>query len=151
MRRPGGAPRPLGPGSTRASWRAVAAGSLYALTSTEGSLRILILGGDGVCGWPTSLHLSTARHEGDIVDNFARRNADVELEAEPLTPIRPLGERRAAWREVTGNDIGFHRIDVAHEYELLRDLLAEQRPDAVVHFAEQRAAPFSMKSPRHKR
>src|SRR4051812_30771948 len=129
----------------------IVAGSLYALTSTEGSLRILILGGEGFCGWPTSLHLSMAGHEVDIVDNFARRNADVELEAEPLTPIRPLGERRTAWREVTGNDIGFHRIDVAHEYELLRDLLAEQRPDAVVHFAEQRAAPFSMKSPRHKR
>ena len=112
---------------------------------------ILILGGDGFCGWPTALHLSAAGHDVVIADNFARRNADVELEAESLTPIRPLGVRRAAWAELTGRELGFHRIDVAKEYDMLRDLLAELRPDAVVHFAEQRAAPYSMKSPRHKR
>jgi UDP-sulfoquinovose synthase len=114
-------------------------------------LRILILGGDGFCGWPTSLHLSACGHDVDVVDNFARRVADVELEAGPLTPIRPLGERLAVWKEVSGREIGFHRIDVAQEYELLRELLARGRYDAVVHFAEQRAAPFSMKSARHKR
>jgi UDP-sulfoquinovose synthase len=112
---------------------------------------ILILGGDGFCGWPTALHLSAAGHDVAIADNFARRNADVELEAESLTPIRPLGVRRAAWAELTGRELAFHRIDVAKEYDMLRDLLAELRPDAVVHFAEQRAAPYSMKSPRHKR
>ena len=112
---------------------------------------ILILGGDGFCGWPTALHLSAAGHEVAIADNFARRNADVELEAESLTPIRPLGVRRTAWAELTGRELAFHRIDVAKEYDMLRDLLAELRPDAVVHFAEQRAAPYSMKSPRHKR
>src|SRR5215213_911174 len=112
---------------------------------------ILILGGDGFCGWPTALHLSAAGHDVAIADNFARRNADVELEAESLTPIRPLGVRRAAWLEVTGRELGFRNIDVAQDYEELRDLLAELRPDAVVHFAEQRAAPYSMKSPRHKR
>ena len=77
--------------------------------------------------------------------------ADVELEAGPLTPITPLGERLAVWKEISGREIGFHRIDVAQEYELLRDLLGQGRYDAVVHFAEQRAAPFSMKSARHKR
>jgi UDP-sulfoquinovose synthase len=87
----------------------------------------------------------------DVVDNFARRMADVELEAGPLTPIRPLGERLAVWKEISGREIGFHRIDVAQEYELLRDVLRDGRYDAVVHFAEQRAAPFSMKSARHKR
>ncbi len=112
---------------------------------------ILILGGDGFCGWPTALHLSAAGHDVTIADNFARRGADVELEAESLTPIRPLGVRRAAWAELTGREIGFHRIDVAKEYDMLRDLLAQLRPDAVVHFAEQRAAPYSMKSARHKR
>src|SRR5215218_11256649 len=112
---------------------------------------ILILGGDGFCGWPTALHLSAAGHEVAIADNFARRNADVELEAESLTPIRPLGVRRTAWAELTGRELAFHRIDVAKEYDMLRDLLAELRPDAVVHFAEQRAAPYSMKSPRHRR
>ena len=114
-------------------------------------MRILILGGDGFCGWPTSLHLSNCGHDVHIVDNFARRNADIELEAEPLTPIRPLGERRAVWRELTGRELEFTRLDVAQEYDRLRDLLAAWRPDAVVHFAEQRAAPYSMKSPAHKR
>jgi UDP-sulfoquinovose synthase len=114
-------------------------------------MQILVLGGDGFCGWPTALHLSAAGHDVGIVDNFARRNADVELEVESLTPIRPLGVRRAAWLEATGREIGFHNIDVAQQYEELRDLLAERRPDAVIHFAEQRAAPYSMKSPWHKR
>jgi UDP-sulfoquinovose synthase len=115
------------------------------------SVRILILGGDGFCGWPTSLHLSARDHDVTIVDNLVRRKADVELEAESLTPIQPMGVRRAVWRELTGRDLGFHDIDVAQEYERLRDLLAELQPDAIVHFAEQRAAPYSMKSPRHKR
>jgi UDP-sulfoquinovose synthase len=114
-------------------------------------VRILVLGGDGFCGWPTSLHLSARGHDVVIVDNFARRNADVELEANSLTPIRPLGERRSVWRELTGREIGFHRIDVAQDYTELRDLITDQRPDAVVHFAEQRAAPYSMKSAWHKR
>jgi UDP-sulfoquinovose synthase len=114
-------------------------------------VRILILGGDGFCGWPTSLHLSARGHDVVIVDNFARRNADVELEAESLTPIRPLGQRRAAWQELTGCELGFRRIDVAHDYAELRDLIAEVRPEAIVHFAEQRAAPYSMKSAWHKR
>ena len=114
-------------------------------------MRVLVLGGDGFCGWPTSLHLSACGHDVDIVDNFARRNADNELEAESLTPIAPLGVRRNAWRELTGLELGFGRLDVAQEYEALRDLIAQLRPEAIVHFAEQRAAPYSMKSPRHKR
>jgi UDP-sulfoquinovose synthase len=114
-------------------------------------VQILILGGDGFCGWPTSLHLSARDHDVAIVDNLARRKADVELEAESLTPIQPMGVRRAVWRELTGRELGFHNLDVAQEYTALRDLLAELRPDAIVHFAEQRAAPYSMKSPWHKR
>ncbi|MGO9957481.1 MAG: NAD-dependent epimerase/dehydratase family protein [Solirubrobacteraceae bacterium] len=114
-------------------------------------MRILILGGDGFCGWPTSLHLSASGHEVAIVDNLARRNADVELEAESLTPIKPLGTRLAAWRELTDREIPFHRLNVAKDYRELLDLLLEYQPDAVVHFAEQRAAPYSMKSPWHKR
>ena len=90
-------------------------------------------------------------HDVAIVDNFARRNADIELEAESLTPITPLGTRLAAWRELTGREIAFHRFDVAVHYRELLDLLIEWQPDAVVHFAEQRAAPYSMKSSWHKR
>lgn len=114
-------------------------------------MRVLILGGDGFCGWPTSLHLSQRGHDVVIVDNFARRNADIELEASSLTPIAALGTRLDAWRELTGREIGFHRLNVAEDYRELLDLLTELRPDAVVHFAEQRAAPYSMKSSWHKR
>jgi UDP-sulfoquinovose synthase len=114
-------------------------------------VRILILGGDGFCGWPTSLHLSARDHDVTIVDNLARRKADVELEAESLTPIQPMGVRRAVWQELTGRELGFVNLDVAQEYTALRDLLAELQPEAIVHFAEQRAAPYSMKSPWHKR
>jgi UDP-sulfoquinovose synthase len=114
-------------------------------------LRILILGGDGFCGWPTSLHLSERGHDVAIVDNMARRNADIELEADSLTPIRPLGTRLEAWREITGREIPFHRLDVSDDYREMLDLLIDYQPDAVVHFAEQRAAPYSMKSSWHKR
>ena len=109
-------------------------------------MRVLILGGDGFCGWPTSLHLSQRGHDVTIVDNFARRNADIELEASSLTPIETLGTRLTTWRELTGREIGFHRLDVAEDYRELLDVLSDLRPDAVVHFAEQRAAPYSMKS-----
>jgi UDP-sulfoquinovose synthase len=114
-------------------------------------LRILILGGDGFCGWPTSLHLSACGHEVAIVDNLARRNADVELEADSLTPIMPIGSRLSTWRELTGCEIPFHRFNVAVNYREMLDLLLDWQPDAVVHFAEQRAAPYSMKSSWHKR
>jgi UDP-sulfoquinovose synthase len=114
-------------------------------------LRILILGGDGFCGWPTSLHLSAQGHEVAIVDNLSRREIDIELEVDSLTPIKPIGTRLAAWQEITGREIAFHRFDVAENYRVMLDLLNEFRPDAVVHFAEQRAAPYSMKSSYHKR
>jgi UDP-sulfoquinovose synthase len=114
-------------------------------------LRILILGGDGFCGWPTSLHLSAQGHEVAIVDNLSRREIDIELEVDSLTPIKPIGTRLAAWQEITGREISFYRFDVSENYRVLLDLLNEFRPDAVVHFAEQRAAPYSMKSSYHKR
>ena len=78
-------------------------------------MRILILGGDGFCGWPTSLHLSAQGHDVVIVDNLARRGMDIELEAESLTPISSLGTRLAAWQEVSGHEIPFHRVDVARD------------------------------------
>jgi UDP-sulfoquinovose synthase len=114
-------------------------------------VRVLILGGDGFCGWPTSLHLSAAGHEVAIVDNLARRKADVELEAESLTPIQPLGTRLAVWEQVSGRAIPFYPLNVAEDYRDLADLLVDWAPDGIVHFAEQRAAPYSMKSPWHKR
>jgi UDP-sulfoquinovose synthase len=114
-------------------------------------MKILILGGDGFCGWPTALHLSARGHDVSIVDNLSRRNIDNELEASSLTPIRPIGERLRAWKEVSGTPIDFHNFNVADNYHRLLTLIEEWRPDTIVHFAEQRAAPYSMKSSFHKR
>jgi UDP-sulfoquinovose synthase len=114
-------------------------------------LKVLILGGDGFCGWPTSVHLSARGHDVISVDNLSRRNIDNELEVSSLTPIQPIGARLQAWRELTERKIAFHRFDVAENYHRLLRLIIEEQPDAVVHFAEQRAAPYSMKSSYHKR
>ena len=114
-------------------------------------MHILILGGDGFCGWPTALHLSSLGNEITIVDNLSRRNIENELEVGSLTPIRNMGERLDAWDQVSGRKIRFVNIDVADNYHRLLVLLAESKPDAIVHFAEQRAAPYSMKSSWHKR
>ena len=114
-------------------------------------MRILVLGGDGFCGWPTSLYLSDKGHDVVIVDNLSRRNIDNELEVGSLTPISPMSVRRRAWKEVSGKELGWHRFDVADNYDRLLSLIQEYQPDALVHFAEQRAAPYSMKSSSHKR
>lgn len=114
-------------------------------------MKVLILGGDGFCGWPTSLHLSKIGHEIVIVDNFARRKIDIDLECESLTPIRSMSERISVWKDLTGKEIGFYSIDISKEYYKLLRLISEFKPDVVVHFAEQRAAPFSMKSSSNKR
>jgi UDP-sulfoquinovose synthase len=114
-------------------------------------MKVIILGGDGFCGWPTSLHLSNLDFEVVIVDNLSRRNIDNELEVSSLTPISPIGQRINTWKERTGKEIKFHNIDIAEEYDRLLNLILAEKPDAIVHFAEQRAAPYSMKSSRHKR
>ena len=114
-------------------------------------MRILVLGGDGFCGWPTALHLSNLGHDVTIVDNLSRRHIDIELEAESLTPIRPIHERIRAWKDVSGRDIDLHTFTIGEHYHRLLSLIEEQKPDGIVHFAEQRAAPYSMKSSAHKR
>ena len=113
-------------------------------------MKIAVLGGDGFCGWPTSLHLSNLGHEVHIIDNLSRRWIDTELGVQSLTPMDSIQERCRIWKQVTGETIHFHLIDLAKEYYRLRDWLAENRPDAIIHFAEQRAAPYSMISERHK-
>nr|NIR58999.1 NAD-dependent epimerase/dehydratase family protein [Gammaproteobacteria bacterium] len=114
-------------------------------------MRIIVLGGDGFCGWPTSLHLSARGHDVFIVDNLSRRKIDIELEVESLTPIAPMRQRLAAWKEVSGRDIEFDSFSVGQHYHRLLTLIQDFKPDAIVHFAEQRAAPYSMKSSWHKR
>ena len=122
-------------------------------TSSNGAgpARILVLGGDGFCGWPTSLYLSGQGNDVTIADNLSRRRIDDELEVTSLTPIRTLDERVAAWEEISGRPIATEVLDVARDYDGLLALLERLRPDAIVHFAEQRAAPYSMKSSAHKR
>jgi len=115
------------------------------------SKKVIVLGGDGFVGWPTSLHLSQKGHDVLIVDNLSRRNIDNELECESLTPIQTISVRIRAWKEVTGKTIRFVLIDVAQEYDKLLQLFIQEKPDTVVHFAEQRAAPYSMKTSKHKR
>jgi UDP-sulfoquinovose synthase len=113
--------------------------------------KVIVLGGDGFCGWATALHLSEKGHEVIIVDNLSRRNIDNELECDSLTPIQPMSIRLKAWKEVSGKTIRFVRLDVALEYEELVSLFVKEQPTTVVHFAEQRAAPYSMKTSKHKR
>ncbi|MFT8395026.1 NAD-dependent epimerase/dehydratase family protein [Propionibacterium sp.] len=114
-------------------------------------MKILVLGGDGFCGWPASLGLSQSGHEVVIVDNFSRRRIDEELGAQSLTPIVSSTERRKAWHETTGHRIRLAVMDIASQYDRLLALLREEKPQVIVHYAEQRSAPYSMKSPAHKR
>ena len=114
-------------------------------------MKIAVLGGDGFCGWPASLHLSDIGQDVTIVDNLSRRRIDEELGAESLTPIASIDERIAAWKEVSGKEIAFRNLDVAQDYEGLKDFISTEQPDAIIHFAEQRAAPYSMKNPVTKR
>ena len=111
-------------------------------------MRIAVLGGDGYCGWATALYLSNRGHSVAIVDNFIRRQWDHEVGAETLTPIRPLSERLRTWRELTGKVIDVFVGDVM-DYDFLSATVKEFKPEAVVHFAEQRAAPYSMIDRKH--
>jgi UDP-sulfoquinovose synthase len=111
-------------------------------------MRIAVLGGDGYCGWATALYLSNRGHSVAIVDNFVRRQWDFELGVQTLTPIRPLSERLKIWKELTGKQIDLFVGDVM-DYDFLSATIQAIEPDAVVHFAEQRAAPYSMIDRKH--
>jgi UDP-sulfoquinovose synthase len=111
-------------------------------------MKITVLGGDGYCGWATALYLSKKGHSVSMVDNFARRQWDHELGAETLTPIRPLSERLRVWKELTDLDIELFTGDIT-DYDFLGQVIADIQPDAVVHYAEQRSAPYSMIDRKH--
>ena len=113
-------------------------------------MKIAVLGGDGFVGWPTSLHLSDRGYDVHIVDNLSRRWIDTELGVQSLTPMDSIQERTRIWHQETGRRIHFHLIDLARDYEVLKRWLSDHRPDVVIHLAQQRAAPYSMKSDRHK-
>jgi len=111
-------------------------------------MRIAVLGGDGYCGWATALYLSQKGHSVAIVDSFVRRQWDFELGVQTLTPIRALPDRLRAWHEHTGKAIDLLIGDVT-DYEFLSSAIKEFEPEAVVHFAEQRSAPYSMIDRKH--
>ncbi|MGD0179307.1 MAG: NAD-dependent epimerase/dehydratase family protein [Terriglobales bacterium] len=111
-------------------------------------MRVAVLGGDGYCGWATALYLSRKGHSVAIVDNFSRRQWDHELGVQTLTPILPLSDRLRVWQELTGNRIDLFVGDVM-EYDFLSALVEDFEPEAVVHFAEQRSAPYSMIDRKH--
>lgn len=114
-------------------------------------MKVIVIGGDGFCGWPAALHLSNRGHDVLILDNLSRRKIDVELEVESLSPIQSMSTRLQAWKDVSGQTIEFQNVDVAQDYPALLQTIKSLRPDAIVHFAEQRSAPYSMKSAAHKR
>lgn len=111
-------------------------------------MRILVLGGDGYCGWPTALYLSRQGHQIAIADNFIRRLWDHELGAITLTPIATLPERLRSWQHHSGVLIESFVGDIS-DYEFLGSVINTFAPDAVVHFAEQRSAPYSMINRQH--
>ncbi len=111
-------------------------------------MRILVLGGDGYLGWPTAMYLSSQGHEVGVLDNAVRRQYDHELGSHSLVPIESLTHRIRAWKEVTGRTIRNYPgdlMDAERTYEVVRDFA----PDSIVHFAEQRAAPYSMIDRKH--
>ncbi len=111
-------------------------------------MNIAVLGGDGYCGWATALYLSQKGHTVAIVDNYVRRLWDHELGAQTLTPIRPLTDRLRVWQNLTGKTIEMFVGDVT-DYDFLSSAFKSFEPEAIVHFAEQRSAPYSMIDRKH--
>jgi len=111
-------------------------------------MKIAVLGGDGYCGWATALYLSNKGHSVAIVDNYVRRLWDHELGVQTLTPIRPLSERLTVWHQLTGKAIDLFVGDIT-DYDFLSSFIRSFEPEAVVHFAEQRSAPYSMIDHKH--
>jgi len=111
-------------------------------------MKVIVLGGDGYCGWATALYLSARGHSVAIVDNFIRRQWDHELGAQTLTPIQPLSDRLRTWTRLTGKSIELFVGDVM-DYDFLLPTVKRFAPDAIIHFAEQRSAPYSMIDRKH--
>jgi UDP-sulfoquinovose synthase len=107
-------------------------------------MRILILGGDGYLGWPTAMYFSQLGHDVLIVDNLAKRQWEAEVDGAPLEPIATLRHRVRVWKEVTGREVGVAIGDIAENHRFVYRVFEEFQPEAVVHYAEQPSAPFSM-------
>ncbi|CCI14749.1 UDP-sulfoquinovose synthase, chloroplastic [Microcystis aeruginosa PCC 9806] len=106
-------------------------------------MRVLVIGGDGYCGWATALHLSNRGYEVGILDSLVRRYWDLQLGCDTLTPIAPISDRIQRWQDLTGKSLDLFVGDI-NNYDFLIQSLRQFQPDAIVHFGEQRSAPFSM-------
>jgi UDP-sulfoquinovose synthase len=106
-------------------------------------MRVLVIGGDGYCGWATALYLANRGHEVAILDSLVRRHWDAQLQVDTLTPIAPIQQRLQRWKDLTGKPIDLFIGDIC-DYSFLINSLRKFQPDAIVHFGEQRSAPFSM-------
>jgi UDP-sulfoquinovose synthase len=106
-------------------------------------MKVLVIGGDGYCGWATALYLSNKGYEVGIIDSLVRRHWDLELGVQTLTPIAPIQQRLQRWRDLTGKSIDLLVGDITN-YEFLSKAMRQFEPEAIVHFGEQRSAPFSM-------
>ena len=106
-------------------------------------MRVLVIGGDGYCGWATALHLSNRGYEVGILDSLVRRYWDLQLGCDTLTPIAPISHRIQRWQDLTGKSLDLFVGDI-NDYDFLIQSLRQFQPDAIVHFGEQRSAPFSM-------
>ncbi|NCQ91739.1 MAG: NAD-dependent epimerase/dehydratase family protein [Microcystis aeruginosa LG13-03] len=106
-------------------------------------MRVLVIGGDGYCGWATALHLSNRGYEVGILDSLVRRYWDLQLGCDTLTPIAPISHRIQRWQDLTGKSIDLFVGDI-NDYDFLIQSLGQFQPDTIVHFGEQRSAPFSM-------
>ena len=106
-------------------------------------MRVLILGGDGYLGWPTSMHLTAQGHEVAVADNYLRREICLKSDVEPLFTVPTLPERIRLWREKSGHDVSVMIGDLC-EWDFVQEVFTKFTPDAVIHYAEQPAAPYSM-------
>ncbi|MBP0000357.1 MAG: NAD-dependent epimerase/dehydratase family protein [Cyanobacteria bacterium SID2] len=106
-------------------------------------MKVLVIGGDGYCGWATALYLSNRGHEVGILDSLVRRHWDNQLQVETLTPIAPIQTRIQRWYELTGKSIELFVGDI-NDYDFLIKSMRQFEPESIVHFGEQRSAPFSM-------
>ena len=108
--------------------------------------KVMVLGGDGFCGWATSLYLSEQGYQVSIVDNLSRRRISDELGADSLTPISSIETRLTTWKDISGQEMKFFLVDIAKDYLAFKTLIEKEQPDVIIHFAEQRSAPYSMKN-----
>jgi UDP-sulfoquinovose synthase len=106
-------------------------------------MKVLVIGGDGYCGWATALHLSNRGYEVGILDNLIRRHWDAKLGVDTLTPIAPIHQRIQRWQDLTGKPIDLFVGDIT-DYDFLSKAFRQFQPEAIVHFGEQRSAPYSM-------